>query len=154
MIATSKLNNSIVFSLAIFWGPRADEMGAEGWGPEGRGPRIRAESRESRNTNTLFLQTIINFVPSRKMIKIFTLLSNEVSIIFSSEHLFFSFSQTFLLINSISFSFEPWIFWQLPSCFQISSYFLSIFWMLWMLVTEIYTMKDIDNVYGVRYITK
>ena len=126
----------------------------EGRGPTRWGPRIRAESRESRNTNTLFLQTIISFVPSRKIIKIFTLLSNEVSIIFSSEHLFFSFSQTFLLTNSISFSFEPWIFWQLPSCFQISSYFLSIFWMLWMLVTEIYTMKDIDNVYGVRYITK
>ena len=27
VITTSKLNNSIVFSLAIFWRPRVDEMG-------------------------------------------------------------------------------------------------------------------------------
>ena len=27
----------------------------------------------------------------------------------------------------IFFSFEPWMFWQLPSCFQVSSYFLSFF---------------------------
>ena len=52
----------------------------------------------------------------------------------------FLFLQTFLLtnflvINSIYFFFEPWIFWQLPCRFQVSSYFLSIFWMLWMLFT-------------------
>ena len=48
MTTTSKLSNSIVFSRAIFWRPRADEMGAKG-----RRPRIRAKGRESRNTNTL-----------------------------------------------------------------------------------------------------
>ena len=30
MITTSKLNISVVFSLAIFWGTRADKMGAKG----------------------------------------------------------------------------------------------------------------------------
>ena len=41
MITTSKLNNSIVFKRAIFWGPRDDEMGAEGRGAEGRGAEGR-----------------------------------------------------------------------------------------------------------------
>ena len=40
MITTSKLNNGIVFSLAIFWGPRAEGLGVE---DKGRG---------SRKTNT------------------------------------------------------------------------------------------------------
>ena len=39
------LNNYV---LVLFWGPRADEVGAEG-----RGPRIRVEGRGSRNTNGL-----------------------------------------------------------------------------------------------------
>ena len=33
VITTSKLNNSIVFCLEIFWGPRTIKMGAESWGP-------------------------------------------------------------------------------------------------------------------------
>ena len=62
MITTSTLNNSIAFSLTIFWGPRADEMGAEVRGPrvesrgsraEGRGPRVRAKGR---GTQTLTWQ--------------------------------------------------------------------------------------------------
>ena len=76
----------------------------------------------------------------------------------TSEYLFFSFPSGFFtcqlhhyatsihqpiithqlhyyLSYLTSFSFEPWIFWQLPSCFQVSSYFLSFFRMLWMLVT-------------------
>ena len=40
----------------------------------------------------------------------------------------FLFSQTLLLIKSISFSLELRIFWQLPSCFRVSSYFFFIFW--------------------------
>ena len=40
---TSKINNSTAFSRAIFWRPRADEMG-----PEGRGPKIRIEGPGSR----------------------------------------------------------------------------------------------------------
>ena len=48
MITTSKLNNSIVFGLAIFLGPRAESRGAESGGL-----RIKADGRESRNTNTL-----------------------------------------------------------------------------------------------------
>ena len=69
---------------------------------------------------------------------------------FSFEYLLFSFPQAFLLVSFIivwlqlinliithqlhhylscliSFSFKPWIFWQLPSCFQVSSYFWSFF---------------------------
>ena len=42
MITTSKLNNSTVFSLAMFWGPRADEMGA---GDNGWGPRVEEHKR-------------------------------------------------------------------------------------------------------------
>ena len=53
MIATSKLNSSIVFSLAIFWGLRADEMGTKDRGVEGRGPRKSNKDRGSRDTNTL-----------------------------------------------------------------------------------------------------
>ena len=52
--------NYALFILAIFWGPRADDMGTEGRGVEGResrvegrGSRIRVEDRGSRNTNTL-----------------------------------------------------------------------------------------------------
>ena len=61
----------------------------------------------------------------------------------SSEYLFFfpirlfylstssffnlNLSTSSLLINLISLSFEPWIFWQLPSCFRFSCYFLSFF---------------------------
>ena len=36
MITALKLNNSIVFSRAIFWGPRTDEIGAEDQRAEGR----------------------------------------------------------------------------------------------------------------------
>ena len=36
-------------------------------------------------------------------------------------------STSSLLINFNSVSFETWIFWQLPSCFRVSSYFLSFF---------------------------
>ena len=46
--------------------------------------------------------------------------------------------QTFLIINSTSsflWQFELWIFWYQTFCFQVCSYFLSILWMLWMLVT-------------------
>ena len=37
--------NYALFILAIFWGPRADEMGPESREVEGRGSRIRAEDR-------------------------------------------------------------------------------------------------------------
>ena len=51
MITTSKLNNSIVFSLAIFWGARVDKMGAEGQGPRAKG----------RGTQTLIIIYLIVF---------------------------------------------------------------------------------------------
>ena len=54
-----------------------------------------------------------------------------------------------LSINLISLSFEPWIFWQLPSCFH----FFIVFWMLWILVT-VYMIKDIDNIYCIRHVNK
>ena len=53
VIATSKLNSGIVFSLATFWGLRADEMGTKDQGAEGQGPRKRNKGRGSRDTNTL-----------------------------------------------------------------------------------------------------
>ena len=46
----------------------------------------------------------------------------------------FLFPYNFLLINSISFSFEPWIFCSLPSFLWVSNYLLSYLRMLWMLV--------------------
>ena len=51
-----------------------------------------------------------------------------------SEYLFF-LPQAFLLIHLISLSLELPVFWQLPSCFRDSSYILTDFWMLSMLVT-------------------
>ena len=76
------------------------------------------------------------------------LLNNSINITFTwcinhilllNTFLFFFFI-TFLLINLIFFFFKTWIVRldatdQLSSCFWVSSYFWSIFWMLWMLVT-------------------
>ena len=42
----------------------------------------------------------------------------------------FLFPQAFLLINSISFCFNPWIF-----SHPLTNLFLVLFWVLWMLVT-------------------
>ena len=39
MITTSKLNNGIVFTRAIFWGPRV----------EGRGPRVNEHKHPNKN---------------------------------------------------------------------------------------------------------
>ena len=48
----------------------------------------------------------------------------------------FLFPQTFLLINSISLCFDPWIFCHpLANLFPSFWLFLVLFWMLWMLVT-------------------
>ena len=44
--------NYALLILAIFWGLRAEEMGAKGRGAEDRGLRIKAEGRGLRNTNT------------------------------------------------------------------------------------------------------
>ena len=41
MITTSKLNNSIVSSRAIFWELRAEEMGAKGQGRGTQTPEIK-----------------------------------------------------------------------------------------------------------------
>ena len=43
MITAAKLNNSIVFCRATFWGLRADEMG-----PEGRGSKAEDKGRGTR----------------------------------------------------------------------------------------------------------
>ena len=70
MITTSKLNNSIVFSREIFWGPRANEMGTEGGGAEGRGmqtPLFISLIENSLKTSTfLYKNTGLNL----KQIKI------------------------------------------------------------------------------------
>ena len=125
------------------------------WGPRAEGPRIEGRGPRVEEHKHLFFTSNYKFCAVKKDYKnIHITFKWSINQFFLLNTFSFLFSQTFLLINSISFSFEPWIFWQLPSCFWISSNFLSIFWMLWMLVTEIYTMKDIDNVYGVRYITK
>ena len=47
MTTTSKLNNSIVFSHAIFWGPRADKMGA---GDKGQGANVEEHKHPVINT--------------------------------------------------------------------------------------------------------
>ena len=48
----------------------------------------------------------------------------------------FLFLQTFLLINSISLYFDPWIFSHpLANLFPSFWLFLVLFWILWMLVT-------------------
>ena len=49
MTTTSKLNNNIVFSLAIFWGPRADKMWAE---DKGQGPRVEEHKHLNKYTHT------------------------------------------------------------------------------------------------------
>ena len=103
MIATSKLNSSIVFSLAIFWGLRADEMGTKERGVERRGPRKSNKGRGSRDTNTLpkvLFMTIFfpdGFLSTKVNIK------NLVSILLSCQEidldlfeLFFKIHVTFL----------------------------------------------------------
>ena len=46
---------------------------------------------------------------------------------FSTYQLHYYSSTSTLPIVLDFFSFEPWIFWQLPFCFQVSRYFLSFF---------------------------
>ena len=53
--------------------------------------------------------------------------------IFFSEHIFFSFSSddfTYQLDFFHIRQLELWIFWQLPLCFRVSTYVLSILWIL------------------------
>ena len=60
-------------------------------------------------------------------------LSHDVSIIFFSKHILFSFSSDFFnyQLNFLLFrQLETWIIWQFPFCFQFSCYFLSILSML------------------------
>ena len=59
MIATSKLYNNIVFSLAIICGPRAEEVGAEG---RSREPRVQEHKHPliSENKNPEFPTPIDN----------------------------------------------------------------------------------------------
>ena len=40
--------NYALFILAIFWGPRADDMGTEGRGVKGRGTRVKDKGRGPR----------------------------------------------------------------------------------------------------------
>ena len=70
----------------------------------------------------------IRNIPQQHVIITFTRCINH----FLSKF-YFIFLQTSLLNNSISLSFEPWIFYQRPYCFLSFLYFflLSIRWRLW-----------------------
>ena len=72
---------------------------------------------------------------SNSFLYCFTKSSNELlNLFFSTSSLFFL--QTFLLINLIFLSFDPWIFCHpLTNLFPSSWLILVLFWMLWILVT-------------------
>ena len=85
----------------------------------------------------------IDFLVRHILLMVYQATSSSEYLFFSSPSGFFTcklhhyatstyqlhhYSSTSSLVSYlISFSFEPWIFWQFPSCFHVSSYFLSFF---------------------------
>ena len=124
---------------------------------------------------TYFLYTFCMLFKGNINIYLFHMVYQSTS---SSKYFFFSFSSGFLiyhlhhylstsslLINLISFSFEPEILWQLASYFRaLPELFIVVFWMLWMPVTvhkakitlwkTMWNRKILYNGYCLRYINK
>ena len=96
-----------------------------GRSPQGKSPPCQVSGhRHYGNGGMFFICHVISqdhgIKDSRDFMRVFMRL-------YACHTFAFLFHQTFLLINSISLFFEPWIFCHLPLCFPVSSCFLCLF---------------------------